>query len=99
MLFLGLMFLKPCKSTHDVVVYPATVHHVESVKVHLEASLSPVLGLLGPCLQLEHGHQQAGLGELGRSGVSAVFSIEAVTQLDIVPEYRVIDPFLWVTFR
>ena len=57
--------------THDVVVDPAQVHHVEGVKVHLQASLLPVRRLLPPGLEAEHGHQQTWLRELGSSRVTA----------------------------
>ena len=56
--------------THDVIVNPAQVHHVEGVEVHLSASLLPVCSLLAPGLQSEHAHQQTRLGELGSSAVA-----------------------------
>ena len=58
------------KAAHNVIVYPAQVHHVEGVEVHLSASLLPVCSLLAPGLQSEHAHQQTRLGELGSSAVA-----------------------------
>ena len=58
------------KPTHDVIVDPAQVHHVEGVEVHLQPSLLPVCGLLPPGLKAEHGHQQTWLRELGSSGIA-----------------------------
>ena len=59
------------KPTHDVIVNPAQVHHVEGVKVHLQPPLLPVSRLLPPGLEAEHGHQQTGLRELRSFGVTA----------------------------
>ena len=79
---------KPGKTAHDVVVDASPVHHVQGVEVHLEAPLPPVLALPWPGLQLEHGHQFAGLGELGGPGVAPVLGVIAVAQLDVeLPEH------------
>ena len=57
--------------THDVIVNPAQVHHVEGVEVHLQPPLLPVSRLLPPGLKAEHRHQQTRLWELGSFGVTA----------------------------